>query len=1063
MRKLLLFYCIVCSLAIQAQQTLTGTIRNHENQPVPNATITAAKSKTSVTSNSNGTFTIRLTVLPDSLYITHISYRLHSILITATAATQPVTFNIEPLTVNLETITINTGYQQLKPNEVNGSVSHINNQLLNEQVGTNILNRLQNVTPGLAFNDGFRNNNLQNKTSINIRGLGTINGPLDPLIVVDNFIYDGDIENINPNDVESVTVLKDASAASIWGARAGNGVIVITTKKGKFNQKLKTEFTTTVIHSPNPGLSWRDDLSVNDYINLEEFLFNRNFFNSRINQRQTPLTPAVHVFLNRRIGLISPADSAAQINALKNIDGKEQYSRLAMQPALTTQYALNLRGGSQSMSWLISAAYDYGQDHLAARSDKLNLRIVNSFRPVKNLSVDVSLYYTGGKNQNGRLLYSSVSSINSRYVPYIAYADEAGNSLPLHHLYRSTYTDTAGAGKLLNWLYYPLEEHKHSRTLSKRNDVMANLALNYKILDGFDVSLSYQLQTQTTTSQSHSTIESFATRNTINLYSQLNRNTGVVTYIVPKGDILRLSTSTSGSHNFRGQLQYKKLLGNHNIHMLAGSEIREVNGNGNGSLFYGYNQNPLQYALVDHVNRYPTFVTGSFQSIPGPLSLRSTLNRFVSFYSNAHYQFKLRYSLNASMRKDGSNILGVTTNERWKPLWSAGAGWELSKEKFYNLSWLPFLKLKTTFGYSGNLDISKTALPLAYFSNDPLTNLPAAIISSINNPSLRWEQVAQLNIGFEFRSKANRITGSVEYYRKNGTDLYGSTPYDYTTWGQNESITRNVASMIGNGIDASISSQNIKGQFSWNSTLLFNYNNSLTSAYYETSAETVATLLGNGRVIKPVIGKPLFGIAAYQWAGLNESGNPQGFLNGQLSTDYRGILNEARAKGLENSGIEFIGSAIPQYFGSLINQFSYKGIQLSVNLSYKMGYYFKKPSLLYESLFNFGTGSAEYAQRWQQPGDELITNVPVMLYPVNTIRDQFYANSSVNFLNGNHIRLQYINLSYSFSKKETQFRIYCNASNLGILWKANKLGFDPDFPGTQPPPRNYAMGISVNF
>jgi TonB-dependent SusC/RagA subfamily outer membrane receptor len=142
---------------------------------------------------------------------------------------------------------VNTGYQKLKPNEVNGAVTVIDKKTLNQQTGPGILERLEGVTSGLAFNRGFGNGNAQNKTGINIRGLSTINGPLDPLIVVDNFIYEGDIKNINPNDVESITILKDAAAASIWGARAGNGVIVITTKKGRLNERTKVDFNSSLI------------------------------------------------------------------------------------------------------------------------------------------------------------------------------------------------------------------------------------------------------------------------------------------------------------------------------------------------------------------------------------------------------------------------------------------------------------------------------------------------------------------------------------------------------------------------------------------------------------------------------------------------------------------------------------------------------------------------------------------------------------------------------------------------------------------------------------------------
>ena len=1062
MSKLFLLLFQLLLLSASAQNSITGTITSgNDNLPVQGATIKSLHAGNAVTSNAKGIFTIRVASLPDTLYITHISYHSQSVIVTA--VNQLLTCNLQPLTKDLETITINTGYQKLKPNEVSGSVSQLSNKMLSQQVGTNIINRLQNITPGLAFNQNFRNSSTQNKTGINIRGLGTINGPLDPLIVVDNFIYEGNISNINPNDVESITVLKDAAATSIWGARAGNGVIVITTKKAGFNQKLKTEFNTAYLYTVNPGLSYRNELSVADYIGLEEFLFGKGYFNSSINQRYSALTPAVQVFLNRRSGLISPADSAVQINTLKQTDGKAQYSKWFLQPAVTKQYALNLRAGSAVMSWLISAAYDQSAGQLNEKNDKLNLRIVNSFKPVRNLSLDLSLYYTGNTATNGRLNYNTVSVINNRYVPYLAYAAANGTPLPVYQQYRKAWADTAGAGKLLSWEYYPLQEHLLNRSTIKTNDIIANISATYKFLQYLDASLSYQFQQQSTITENLSTLESYNTRSLINLFTQINRSTGTVTYPVPLGDIRWQYNNTSGSHNLRAQLNFSRQWQKHALTAFAGSEIRATQGNGSSSVFYGYSKTPLLFSMVSNTTAYPTIVSGSFQYISGAGGLSSTRSRFASFYANIYYTYKQRYSLSASARKDGSNIMGVTINDRWKPLWSAGLNWDLAKEKCYKFTWLPLLRLKATYGYSGNLDLSKSALPVAGLYPDYTTNMPAANITTLNNPSLRWEQVSQFNSGFQFATINNRLSGSVEYYFKKGTGLYGPSTYDYTTWGSSNTITKNVAAMKGNGVDIMLASNNLVKLLQWSTTLLFNYNNNRTTAYEQSSSYNIATLLGNGLVIKPVIGKPLYGIAGYKWSGLNTTGNPQGYLGGQPSTDYRAILNEARAKGFEESGVEFIGSALPVYFGSCINSFTYQQFELSVNISYKFGYYFKKTPLNYGSLFSTGNGNSEYAFRWQKPGDELLTNVPSMIYPANTNRDQFYGGASIHILNADHVRLQYINLAYNYTKKSIRLKLYANVSNLGILWRANKQKLDPDYIGLQSPVRTFALGLSANF
>lgn len=1065
MRILIIFIVLLTTTNLHAQ-TLTGTIRNHENQPVPNATVTAIKNKTTVTTNSAGAFVIRLSIFPDSLIITHISYSTQSILVSNAAI--PVTCNLQPATRDLESITINTGYQQLKPNETNGAITTISNTQLNQQAGTNILKRLEGVTAGLSFNEGYSNGNAQSKTGISIRGLGTINGPLDPLIVVDNFIYEGNIENINPNDVESITVLKDAAAASIWGARAGNGVIIITTKQGRFNQKTKLEFSSSSIITLKPGISAIPEISIPEYIDLEELLFNRGYFNALIAEQYRAISPAAEVFLARRNGLLSPADSAAQINALKNNNSRELYQKHVQNSALTQQYALNIRGGSSGLSWLLSAAYDKNKDHLSGSYDKLNLRLHNTYKPHKKLLINLSVYYTGSKTVTGKPLYSTLTGINGRYIPYMPFVAADGTPLPVNTIYNQRYIDTAGAGRLFSWQYIPLEDYKFNRGISRITELMASLGLNYAVTKWLSVDLKYQYQQQAAVTEDLAGLQSFETRNIINQFSQLNRSTGQVNYIVPVGDILRIFNRNVGSQNARVQFNLAHTWGNHQLASLAGSELREVVTKRNGFTYYGYNNDPLGFTPVDHVTRYPNFVTGSVQQIAGPSAFAHTANRFISFYGNLSYSYRQRYSITASARKDGSNIFGASTNDKWNPLWSAGIGWELSKEKFYKSSWLPILRIKATYGHSGNVDLSRTALPVAFYGRDNNTGLPAASIETLNNPGLRWEKVSQLNMAIEAASKNNRIALTAAYFIKKGTDLYAQTPYDYTTWGRSSTITSNAGSMEGKGVDLQVTSKNLQGPFSWSSTVLFNFNTSKTTRYFETSSFRISRLLSGGKNITPVVGKPLYAIAAYRWGGLDAAGNPQGYLNGQLSTNYSAIFLEGAQSGLNDGTVFFVGSSIPVYFGSVINTVAYKGLELSCNISYKLGYFFSKPALNYSGLISNGYGHKEYTNRWQKPGDELLTNVPSFQYPADPNRDALYSGAEVHIRKGDHFRLQYINLSYTLpalsKKRHTEnIQLWFNAAGLGLVWAANKEKIDPEVPSGPNPPSSFAFGIRASF
>ena len=973
----------------------------------------------------------------------------------------------------LNTVTINTGYQTIKPNETNGSFAVVDNKTLNQQTGTNILQRLDGVTSGLYVNIG-KTKSSQSTTNISIRGLSTINGPLDPLIVLDNFPYEGDINNINPNDVESVTVLKDAAATSIYGARGGNGVIVITTKKGRLNQKLKIGFNSNIIVSEKPDFYRLDQISVNDYVDVEQYLFNQGYhLSDTSNLNKLPLTPVYEILLSRRNGQISAADSAIRINSLKATDSRDQYNKYFNQNAVVQQYALNISGGSNNIAWLVSGAYDKTISSTNDRNDKLNVRINNTYKPFKKLQLNLGIYYTNNKLADGGWPDYNTIKVNNKAVPYLRFADEYGNPLAVATRYRAGYTDTAGRGRLLDWKYYPLEDYRHNATTSKREDIVANVGVKYDLSTALSFDANFQYQKQRSSSENLADIESFATRDLINRYTQIGTGSAPNKYIVPQGGILGLSNSTISSIGARGQLSFNKKWVDHIISAIGGVELREMISDGYSATYYGYNKDPLTYGIVDFVNSYPTLPTGGLLTVGSPPRINATItNRFLSFYGIAAYTYKERYSATFSARSDGSNIFGANTNDKWKPLWSGGLGWELSKEEFYHLSRVPFLKIVATMGFSGNVDLRKTPLPIATLNpSSSTTGLPTATIAQLNDPSLRWETVGQTNFGIQFSTTKQRISGSIEYYFKKGTDLYGPSAFDYTAGGS-ATINKNIANMTGRGMDISINSKNLETTTTkWTTRLLLSNNTSKTTSYFGKSAQQVSTLLSGGTSITPVIGKPLYALAAYRWGGLNASGDPQGFVNGQLSTDYNAIRNESNLKGTEGN-IIYMGPANPTWFGALINEFTWRNFSLSINVSYSFGYYFKKPAVSYLNLFQSGTAPGkEFENRWQKPGDEFNTNVPAMVYtnyPLFTERESFYSAAEVNVLKADNIRIKYINLDYTMKQKNKklpfeQFQLYVNIANLGIIWRANKAGLDPDYPADLPPLRQYTVGLRTSF
>lgn len=1068
---LLLFY--LSSSAQKKSFIVNGKISNVDQSAVANATIKNLRSQVIAVSDDKGAFSMPVSI-QDTLLISIVGYQSVHFVISNTRTS--IAIVLESSSFQLEEVEINTGYQQLKPNEVNGSVVVIDNKTLNMQTGTNILQRLNGMVNGLTFEVGKRNVNPQNKTGITIRGYSTINGPLDPLIVLDNFVYEGDIENINPDEVENVTILKDASATSIYGARGGNGVIVITTKKGKFNQPVRVNVSGNFTITGLPDLSPLRGMSNKDYITVERMLYDRGNFSNDINSAaRTPLTPVVDILNRRDKGFLTAEEAEIQIKRYENVDLLDQYQQLFYEKDKTQQYNANLSGGSDKHSWAFSGSLNKSQGS-GSKNDRINLRMSNTMKVSKWLSVGVDAMVTDRNNRTGaKPTLSDLGQFGSRRgVPYTMLLDEKGQAVPINIYYNSLYLDTVGQGRLLDWTYYPKKEVSLQTLDNKSQELIGGANIQLRPLAGLSVTGSYQYQRQILNSENFFAAESFTMRDMINRFAQINETTGKVSYLVPNGAMFQRNKSQVASQQFRLQTDYSKTWQDHKVTTMLGFEAREMKTSGDSYRIYGYNQDPLSYVTVDYLGWKNTRPGGQSLIYGAPNLQSDVINRFVSLYGNVYYSFQDRYSISGSIRKDGSNIYGVSTNDKWKPLWSAGLGYELSKESFFNSDFIEYLKLKTTIGYSGNVDLSRSALPVAGFSNGPaeLGSLATARIGTLNNPSLRWEQVEQLNFGLDFRAWKNRLSGSIEYYRKESTDLYGPSPFDYTTWGVLSTIVMNAADLSGKGVDIQMRVVPVQKDIVWNSSLIFNYNTSIVKKYHliSTSNESdISRIIGSdGSLITPIEGMPLYAIAAYRYGGLDRLGNPQGYLNRELSTDYIAIRNSVMEKGVDGGSAEYIGNTTPTFYGAWMNEMTYKNFSLSCNITYRAGYYFRRNSIVYAALIDGRGSHADFANRWQKSGDESRTNVPSFIFPtVVEGRDEIYALSDALIEKADHIRLQFINLSYQFLSKRKYLpkntRLFVSMANLGILWRANKQGLEPDYPYAAQGGKTTTVGFSASF
>lgn len=701
-------------------------------------------------------------------------------------------------------------------------------------------------------------------------------------------------------------------------------------------------------------------------------------------------------------------------------------------------------------------------------NNKLNARISNRFRFFDRLTLTTEAYFTHNQLERGRPDYRPNLIYSTRYADYLALRDADGNPIRYDGNYRVLFTDTLAGGMLLDWARYPATDYEEVTFERTRQELNANVALNYKLFDFLEFSASYQHQIQNGEEEIIENEHSYESRNRINSYSHIDPRSGmVVRDVVPFGGLYRSNSSSVNSHTFRGQANLRKFIGVHSINAIFGAEARE---SGTFSTTYqpryGYFEDPLRYTVIDVITRYPHLITGNLSSIGGGSALNRKSHRFVSFYGNASYSYLGRYTLSGSMRRDGSNIFGASTNDKWKPLWSAGLGWRISDELFYEWNAFPVVRLTATYGYSGNVDLSRTSLPAVITGTDNQTRFRWSRVTQINNPSLRWEQNSQTNIRLDVSNRMNRVSFTLGYFLKKGTDLYGPEPYDLTTWGRTRELVRNVANMKTEGVEIEVHSLNVKrDNFQWSTDFYVTWTESIVTKYHSNNDYSpYYNVITSGKRIWPVEGMPPYAIAAYEWGGLDNKGMPQGYLDGELSTDYSAIMAAARTSGAHIVGF---GSTSPTYFGSLINSLNWKNWYVGFNINYRLGYSNRKEGFSGAALISNGTPHGDYWLRWQNPGDELITDVPAFTYPANP-GEGFYSVSSANIFRADNIRLDYINVRYKVNTTQWRYpfrklEIQIGMQNVGILWRKNKFGVDPDYPHQVRPTRMVNIGLNTSF
>lgn len=968
------------------------------------------------------------------------------------------------------------GYQPIYKENAVASVTRIDQELIERKVSPAIGDRIENMASGILLPHGGQTADGSTiQDPLLIRGRSTLFANAAPLYVVDNFPYDGNIININSNDVESISILKDAAATSIWGARAGNGVIVIVTKKAR-SALPKLVYNTSISLQQRPNLFNIRSISSPDFLDFENFLFTQHYYDGVLSDpnNYTPVTPGVGIYYAEQQGQLSQTAGDAQLAALRKQDVRNDMRQYLYRTSMNQEHSIQLSGSTPVTRYYLSAGWDHDISGLvASQFDRITLRSANNFQAGRNLQLEAGVNFTETTSRNGdniQFAYHSPLLDRSLY-PYAGFSDPQHRPLAINLDYNADYLQQTSALGFPNWEFKPLNELSAEVNKTRVLDYLLTSGIQYKILPSLALELRYQFEDQVTEKKDLHSDSSYYTRDQVNGLIQVDPTTNALYYPLPMGDILDLTNLETTSHQGRLQLNYTHQWGaKHTLDAIGGYEIRSLQTTSNTNRYYGYDPtNSSINTSINYGGSYLQYLTYTNRAIVNPQVINQLTDHFISYYANAGYSYQRRYNIYGSIRKDEANLFGVATNEKGVPLWSAGLAWQINKENWYLLKGLPFLKLRATYGASGNIArLASASTAASGFPGGGVSgsSYPMLIIQSPPNKNLRWEQVRQLNIGIDFATSDSLLTGTIEWYQKRARDLLVPVNADPTlglvqTPGIAGNFYTNMGGVNGKGIDLQLSAHYFTHRFKWIADFLFSYSASKVQQYQNPAG--LGNLYLNQTVINPVHDKPIYSLYSFNTAGLDgQTGSP--IVNGKNNLDYNAVYNNTPLDSMQ-----FHGPAQPVYFGSLRNSFSLGPLSFSFMLSYQMGHYYRQPSISYIDLALHWRGNSDFTKRWQHPGDEKRTNVPSLLYPIDPERDAVYLNSSSLVKRSDEIRWEDITIGYDLDKEKCKrlpfqhIRIYGTMTGVGLLWTANKDGIDPYYINVPKERPRYSIGLRFQF
>lgn len=1054
----------------QKGRRISGLIYDDSRQPLPGVSVQNLNSKKGTFSDSKGAWIIEAED-GDRLRFYMIGMLQKEVIVTKGTNV----YNIEMVTdvVQLEDVVV-TGYQTISKDRAAGAVSIINAAEIQNRPSVNIISAMDGMFTGLrVYGDG-------GTEKLTIRGISTMTmGISNPLVVVDGFAVEDGLESVNPNDVETVHILKDASAASIWGARSSNGVVVITTKRAK--KGLHVKFNSFVamqdkidLEYANPIASSKDALRWEKYLWDNDKTFSSFSISREVDGNNNPATLGITLMNMRDLGRISESEYNQQVAKLEQIDYKDDVYKYLLQNAVTQNYDLSVNGASERNQYVFNVRYTRDQSSYKYSYDR---EILANFRNIYSitrwLDFNFSIMTKFSKSNNSGASLSDIKDIS----PYEKILNDDGSYTKMVGAHYQEFIDDVNGVFPKDWNYNLLKDIRSRELLTDRNSLRMQASLNFKLFKGLTYETKFQYELYKTENNSYYSEDSYYVRDQINKWVDYDEATRTVSKLyVPLGGQLIKGYYTNKAYNFGNQLKYNQTFGRHEVTGGLFTEISSsVNESYNAPTIYGYDPDMLTTQTPEIYYPIHSYWGATNYTLNGlDPSLRYTDERFFSILGNAAYTLDNKYSLTGSFRIDASNLIVDDPKYRYAPFWSLGLNWKADKEDFIkDLNVFERLNVRFSYGHTGNVVTSTSFVPLVTLMGvySP-TGAEYAVIDDYGNPTLTWERTKSTNLGIDFALSGPKLYGTIELYNKHGIDIVGEIDLPRLTGTSLQEF--NTAEILNRGVELNLNYEltSPSTELTWLTKLNFSYNHSKVLSLRRVSYSSASIKVPHFEE-----GQPVGSIYSYKYLGMNESNVPYMQGIGENTWTFNDV---APSTSDHRDYMIYSGSNQPDILLGWQNSLYFKGFHLSAFLTGEFGHIFRRPTFNYPILTN-SKESSILNKDVVQVLNNTATDIPLMPSATETNLQAWgalaqYLNTTID--KASSIRLQEVNLSYDLPSSLTSgigfsnIRLYCQVSNVGLLWSASRDGMDPRYilnssstaaTTLVKPPRKYTFGLSFEF